>query len=280
MNLSEAFKDLLFSDISIKKEFIAYFLEEVTETNTLILHNISCSDNDKIELIKSNTNLLLYLLKLAKALKNYNADVFVNLEAEIIEYSNLDSTYSNLLKNAFQNALSKLESTEMSWEFENNIDPANRYLRILNQIPFDIYKDSKSLKRQSYENLTDEKFKRINQEFKSIIKEVHNENVLSVGISYSYANINLPKTYDIIFDTRDYTKFWKQKTIVKGAFNYRDIFHPDLWKGHHSHCIIEVIGDIPEIFNELPLNNGGRNTHSGIGICTEFDWNIIKKIKN
>jgi len=277
MNLSEKFKDLLFFDITLKKEFLDYFLEEVTEINAQILRDISFNDSDKIELIKSNTSLILYLLKAAKVLKNHNVDLVVNLEAEFIEYSNLDSTYSDLLENAFQNTFSKLESTEVSWEFENDIDPANRYLRILDQISFDIYKDSNSLKRESYENLTDEKFKRINQEFKSIIKEIHNENILSVGISYSYANINLPKTYDIIFDTRDYTKFWKQKTIVKGAFNYRDIFHPDLWRGHHSHCLIEVIGDIPEIFNELPKNNGGLDMHPGIGLCTEFDWNIIKK---
>lgn len=275
MNLSDKFKDLLYYDTIIKKDFLAYFLEELTKTNTLILHNNSFNNPDKIELIKSNNSLILYLFDTIKELKNKKKDSMVNLESQISEYSNLDKTYSNLLNNAFQNSFLKLESIERSSEFENDIDPENRYLRIVDKIPFNIYKDSTTLKRERYENFTEKEFKRINQQFKSIIKEVHNENILSVGISYSYANIKLPKTYDIIFDTRDFTKFWKQKTIVKGAFNYRDIFHPDLWKGHHSHCLIEVIGDIPEIFNELNRNNGGLNLHRGIGICTEFDWNHI-----
>ena len=65
---------------------------------------------------------------------------------------------------------------------------------------------------------------------------------------------------------------------MKYAYNYRDIFHANLWQGHSSHIIIELIGKPPTIFEELPTNHKNENNkRTVIGICSESDWEVIKK---
>ena len=158
---------------------------------------------------------------------------------------------------------------------EENVLPQERFLLIDSLIKFDFPKSIDELKRNRYPKKLDEEFEVIKQEFELFIREIKNPNLISVGMYHSYANINLPKTYDIIFDITNKSRFWKQKVIVKYAYNYRDIFHSDLWQGHSSHLIIEVIGAVPVLFNEL--NTGFESkSKSLIGLCSESDWEFIK----
>lgn len=180
------------------------------------------------------------------------------------------------LKSIFENVFTKLDNLKISWDNELDIEPVERFLSIRDKVPFSFPTTSDFLKRDRYEKHSDIEFNKIKQEFTSFLKERENTNLLSVGIDYCYGNIILPKSFEIIFDTKDLTKFWEQKTIVRYAFNYKTYFHTDLWRGHHSHCFIEVIGDIPDIFNELPNNDGGKTIHNGIGLCTKYDWQYIK----
>jgi hypothetical protein len=101
--------------------------------------------------------------------------------------------------------------------------------------------------------------------------------LLSIYIHRAYGNIPLPKTYEIIFDVMDTTRNWEVKSAVRYAFNYRDFFHTDLWRGHHSHCYVEIIGAIPPIFDELQdILIRDSKEHRGIGLCTRYDWQFIK----
>ena len=158
---------------------------------------------------------------------------------------------------------------------EEKIKPEDRFLLIDTLYTFEFPKLMNELKRDRYPKKTDEEFNLIKQEFESLIRETENPNLISVGIFKSYADMNLPKAYDIIFDVKNKNRFWKQKTIVKYAYNYQDIFHADLWQGHSSHLIIEVIGKLPILFNELQVNHKGNN-NTWIGLCSEFDWKTIK----
>lgn len=185
-----------------------------------------------------------------------------------------------LLTKIFETAFEKLGKLQISWDNEQDIEPLERYILVQDKIPFSIPANINFLKRETYEKHSDTEFEKLKQEFSTFLKEKDNEKLLSVGISYCYGNIVLPKTYDIIFDVRDLTRYWEQKTIIKYAFNYGIYFHTDLWRGHHSHCLIEVNGELPEIFNELPNNDGGQTLHKGIGLCTKFDWQYIKNKNN
>ena len=162
---------------------------------------------------------------------------------------------------------------------EENILPKERFLFIDALLEFEFPKSVNELRRDRYPKRSDEEFCLIQQEFKSFIREYDNPNLISVGMFMSYANINLPKTYEIIFDINDKSRYWEQKVIVKYAYNYRDIFHADLWKGHSSHIIIEVIGKPPVLFNELNVNYKSKSK-TLIGLCSKFDWEFIKNISN
>ena len=161
---------------------------------------------------------------------------------------------------------------------EEQILPENRFLFIDSLYDFKFPKSINELNRKRYSKKTDAEFELIKQEFESFIRENENPNLISVGIFQSYADINLPKTYEVIFDIKDKNRFWYQKTIIKYAYNYKDIFHTDLWQGHSSHLIIEVIGKSPSIFSELQINHSG-NSKALIGLCSKFDWEIIKSKK-
>ncbi|PKB43044.1 hypothetical protein AX016_1226 [Cellulophaga sp. RHA19] len=160
---------------------------------------------------------------------------------------------------------------------EELVQSEERFLIIDSLYSFEFPKSVDELNRNRYPE-TDEEFELIKQEFESFIRENKNPNLYSVGMYKSYADMNLPKSYEIIFDINNKERFWKQKTVVKYAYNYRDIFHANLWQGHSSHLIIEVIGKPPILFDELPMNHKNEdNKRTIIGICSEFDWEFIRK---
>lgn len=158
---------------------------------------------------------------------------------------------------------------------EEEVNPENRYLFIDMFCPFNFPDSLDDLKRSRYSKISDDNFELIQQEFLSFVRENKNPNLYSVGMFMSYANIPLPKTYDIIFDIDNHETFYKQKTIVKYAYNYNDIFHADLWYGHSSHLIIEIIGKPPLLFEQLS-ENPEKKTRKKIGLCSEYDWQFIK----
>ena len=160
---------------------------------------------------------------------------------------------------------------------EEQILPENKFLIIDSLYTFEFPKTIDQLNKNRYPNTSDEDFELIKQEFESLVRENNNPNLISVGNYKSYADIHLPKVYEIIFDLYNKERFWKQKTIVKYAYNYRDVFHANLWQGHSCHLIIEIIGKLPILFEELPINhNREDNRKTVIGICSERDWEIIK----
>ena len=163
---------------------------------------------------------------------------------------------------------------------EEQVQPEERFLIIDSLYSFEFPKSVDELNRNLYPN-TDEEFELIKQEFEAFIRENENPNLYSVGMYKSYADLNLPKTYGILFDLNNKERFWKQKIIVKYAYNYRDIFHANLWHGHSSHLIIELIGKPPVLFDELPIDHNRKdNKRTTIGICSEYDWEFIRKKNN
>jgi len=166
---------------------------------------------------------------------------------------------------------------------ESKIPPEDRFITIRDKIPLDKidYKGGLLFRRWLNErevyNISDQEFNDITKVFLAIEEDAKKENILSVGISFSYADIPLPKTYDIIFDTKHPNKFWEQKIIVRGAYDHQYFFN-ELWSGFSTtHCLIQVVGEIPNIFNELP--NGEYSLDFGIGLCTKEDWPYVKTLQ-
>lgn len=222
-----------------------------------------------------------FIHSLLKKLNLIHIDVISQKIDAISEVNNIirevPPKHQEVILNIFEKTITKLQHANTSWDYEMDIEPIQRFLIIQDKISIDFCSNLKALNKDRYNRLSDIEYRIIDAEYNSFLKEIESPNLLSVGISYSYANINLPKTYDIIFDCGNLDRFWEQKSVVKYAFNFRTLFHTDLWRGHHSHCFIEILGEIPNIFEELPNNDGGKTLHKGIGLCTKYDWQYIRK---
>ena len=267
--LQEDFENLTYLHPTIKKAFVRLLISELIDTKYLT------SDT---ELTTNRNNFLNSFLPIYFDAIDQKFNSVAKTEVLFNEACKKSVEFESLLTKIIETTFDKLSNIKINWDYEQNIEPIERYIRIQDKIPFSIPTNISFLRRDIYHNShSDKKFEGLQQEFRLLLSEKDNKRLLSIGISYCYGDIVLPKTYDIIFDTRDFTKYWEQKTIVKYAFNFGDYFHTDLWRGYHSHCLIEVIGDIPPIFNELPNNDGGKTLHRGIGLCTKYDWQYIKE---
>ncbi|MBF4473220.1 hypothetical protein [Flavobacterium sp. HJJ] len=266
--LQEKFDSLKYWHPTIKKQFVRLLVNELINAKYL---------NSDIELTANKNDFLNSFLPIYFDIVDQKFNSVVKTEILFNEFCKKSVELKNFLTTVFETVFLKLDNLNISWDNEQDIEPIERYILVQDKIPFHNPTTIEFLKREKYEKHSDTEFEKLKQEYTNLVKEKDNEKLLSVGISYCYGNIVLPKTYDIIFDIRDLTRYWEQKTVIKYAFNYRNYFHTDLWRGHHSHCLIEVIGEIPEIFNELPNNDGGQTLHKGIGLCTKFDWQYIKE---
>lgn len=267
--LKENFENLTYLHPTRKKAFVRLLISELIDTKYL---------TSDIELTTNKNDFLNSFLPIYFDTIDQKFNSVAKTEVLFNEFCKKSVEFESHLTKIVETTFDKLSNIEINWDYEQNIEPIERYIRIQDKIPFSMPTNMSFLKRDKYRNShSDKKFEGLQQEFRLLLNEKDNKRLLSIGISYCYGDIVLPKTYDIIFDTRDFTKYWEQKTIVKYAFNFEDYFHTDLWRGYPSHCLIEVIGDIPEIFNELPNNDGGMTLHKGIGLCTKYDWQYIKE---
>ena len=265
--LQEKFDSLPHWHPTVRKQFARLLMKELSDDKYWMA--------DK-ELSAGKSDFLSQFLRVYLDIVDQKFSSIEKTEILFKEFCKRSAEIETFLTAVFETVFDKLDNVNINWDSEQEIEPIERYLLIQDKIPFVFPANMDFLKRESYDKYSDTEFENLQQEFRSLLKEAGNTNLLSVGINYSYGYIVLPKTYDIIFDVRDMTKYWEQKTIVKYAFNYGTYFHTDLWRGHHAHCLIEVIGDIPGIFSELPINNGGISLHAGIGLCTRYDWQYIK----
>lgn len=262
-----------------KSAFIDSLLSEITIMNRSIWSDDSIEIEEKLDGLKWSNELVHRIQGIRFELNKQEDNraiqrVFENILSYCAESAPLKANLAPCLKSTVE----RFESTEISWDFELNIDPKDRVIQILDKIPFKINNLNARLPRDKYAKLDERKFRALEQEYESLKSDWVNGYLMSVGISYSYSDIQLPKVYDIVFDIENTERFWKTKTIIKYAFNFRTFFHTDLWRGHHSHCLIEVVGDEPEIFNELSENDGGRTTYNRLGLCSEYDWQFIRKM--
>jgi hypothetical protein len=263
----EKFDELAYWHPTIKKKFAKLLVSELIDPKYLI---------PDIALTSNKNDFLQGFLPIYLDIVDQKFNSILKTEILFNEFCKKSVELENFLTTIFETVFVKLDNLNISWDNEQDIEPIERHILIQDKIPFDFPTNMEFLQRERYGKHSDIEFEKLKQEFASLLKEKDNKKLLSVGISYCYGYIVLPKAYDIIFDTRDLSKYWEQKTIVKYAFNYRTYFHTDLWRGHHSHCLIEIIGNIPEIFNELPNNDGGMTLHKGIGLCTKYDWQYIR----
>ena len=104
-------------------------------------------------------------------------------------------------------------------------------------------------------------------------------NELMVLTMYAYADISLPKQFDIAFqidtpDNFDDTIFVINKAIINGWTSVNQIDH-----GHKHILIIEFPDTVPSIFKLLPAFSDSATNGNMIqlGLCSKTDFKAIKE---
>ena len=259
-----------------KSAFIDLLLSEITIMNRSIWSDDSIDMTEKINGLKWSNELVHRIQNIQFELKRQvDNKALERVFNNIIDYGKESITLKAHLAPCLISSYERFQRLDISWDYELNIDPKDRFLQIWDEIPFKFDNPTSILSIEKYDKINDEQFNALQQEYETLKTDWNLGNLLSVGIAYSYSDIQLPKTYDIVFDKQNPERFWEVKVVIKYAFNFRTFFHTDLWRGHHSHCLIEIIGERPEIFDELPKNDGGRTTHKGICLCNKYDWEYI-----
>lgn len=105
------------------------------------------------------------------------------------------------------------------------------------------------------------------------------ESELALYTSYAYCDLNLPKTFDTIFEIGNPEMFLNVDfsiniSIVNGWLPFPQIEH-----GHKHVLIVSFSDPIPVIFKSLNVfegNNSKTNSKLQLGFCDKKDFEFIK----
>lgn len=122
------------------------------------------------------------------------------------------------------------------------------------------------------------------EEYERYINWKRKDNEVALFTWYAYADIQLPKQFDCIFEIKNpsnfiVTKFTLVQAIWEAWFPLASIAH-----GHKHLCIFEFEDEIPQLLKKLPV---AKNMFSSIpkgaltvGICRMEDYEEIKQERN
>ena len=236
--------------------FIKLFEDQLCIMNRSIWSDDSKEPLEIIDALKWSNELLHRLHNSRKKLENYVSKKEFGRILENVKYSSIQSKLlANHLTPTLKYSWERFKNIEKKYEFELDIESDKRFLILTSKV------DSHPQTRHRTQN---GKSHEINNLYMNVV------------VNYCYANIELPKCYEIIFDIKNKSNFWESKVIIHTSENSRKI-HWDLWRGHSALCQIEFINSIPPIIDELPFNDGGMTQHRGIGLCSKYDWRNINR---
>ena len=153
---------------------------------------------------------------------------------------------------------------------EEQIKPANRFLYAQT---FLSDKTIRKWQKRAKERCSGKKIMEV--PYGNFINWRRSENEIAVFTMYAYADFQIPKSYDCIFDYHApeqnmYAKFVLSQSICEGWFPVGFI------ECKHKHlCILTFENDVPSIFHKLieeEAYNGSSKSNKPLGIC---DSNIL-----
>jgi len=116
--------------------------------------------------------------------------------------------------------------------------------------------------------------------YQNFINWVRQENEIAVFTLYAYADLQVPKTFDIIFQIDNPENYVKEEylltqSIFEAWFPSESIDH-----GHKHLCILKFNGKIPAIMKLLDVELGQSTLNrNGLGFCSSIDFEKIKQRK-
>jgi hypothetical protein len=107
------------------------------------------------------------------------------------------------------------------------------------------------------------------------------DNEIALFTLYAYADLQIPKHFDCIFDLDNPDRFEVtdlilKQSIINGWFPIDSIMH-----GHKHVCIFEFKNELPNLFRELyvrtQISSRAPKDYFRLGICRQKDFREIKK---
>lgn len=243
--------------VNEKLNFLDMLTSNMAIMNRSLWSDESYSKDEQITALKWSNELLHRIHNQRFQLKNYVSEVTISEVIENIEfYAKQSSILASHLSATLRTSWTAFSNKGIKRELEIDIDKNKRFLVIYCKLD----KCEISLLTQNKNQIQ--------------LTENHHR----IGIDCSYANIELPKKYDIIFDLENVDNYSETQTIIHNARN-SGRWHWDLYLGHHSECIIEILGKTPKHFEDVEFLERGKTHYYRVGICNKENWEIIKRWK-
>ena len=156
---------------------------------------------------------------------------------------------------------------------EEECSPNSRYLRT------DRYFSESSIKVWQEQCIQRCREREKGAAYEKFINWKRQENQIAVFTLYAYADFNIPKWFDCIFQLENpknnlKIKYELTQSVFEGWYPIDSVEH-----GHKHLCIFSFEEDVPEIVNFLYKDEGQFSTplgQSSLGFCNSNDFEAIK----
>ena len=157
---------------------------------------------------------------------------------------------------------------------ESDCPPEERVLPLIS-----LYPESKLPSREYIE--TNFSGRPILSDYADILENYYNwtlgENEVIIYTGYGYCDVSIPKTYDYLIFFKALEKNCRVSATVKFAFFNGRIPMDTIAHGHHTYCVIEFEGGLPEALKHIPNWSQIHHDYRNIGLCDKKDAELIIK---
>jgi hypothetical protein len=156
---------------------------------------------------------------------------------------------------------------------EVKVDSPNRWFRCQNFLPEDVMRRVKEDVKVFMADRNKDDL------YNELIDWRQRPNEIVVLTMYAYADIELPKRFDTVFEIENPDNFEEVSVQIRYAI-FNGYAPVDLISHGHKHILVlEFIDSVPAIFNLLqPFNDKTRMSASEgqLGLCSKSDFQAIK----
>ena len=280
MTLSELLEEARHLSTTDKTLFVEVLLSELPTMNRAILQAPDADQNDILKALEWSNELNHRIGNIHFELRRFEDDEAIpRLFANVNEHRKRSDLLAGHLAATLQSAWQRFTRMPRSFDHGEDISPEDRYLLITNQVQAHLPTREAILAYYASKEDWRNDIPALEQDIDHLLSRISKPQVHSLLVYGAYGNLTLPKTFEIIYNIDNKGQFWEQKSVVLAAINYRNCVHWDLWRGHHSHCFIEIYGEAPSLIRQLPPHDQIKKDSPRIALCSKHDWQFIRKGK-
>lgn len=156
---------------------------------------------------------------------------------------------------------------------ENKVETSYRYLIATGLVSDKLIENAS---RKGFDFIKDGSYV---DKVEAFLKRPKSKNDIAVFTTYAYADIAIPRTFDVIFDYNNVDNYVESRFTVVYSFNYAiTFFYLFEWidHGHRHICVLEFENEIPSILNSLPNIQVDTSGQIRICFCQKQDFEAIR----